>query len=319
MKSFIVFSMLAILLASVSSCEKKEVANIDTNSKSVTITDSLGNSFQLTEAPKSVVLLESSFANIYLKAGGTYKGIPSNYEDYDLELGDAINIGDYKMPDKETILSCKPDLIIYSTKSTLEGHKTIVEELSGLNIGINFYGVNINSFDDYLYTLNQFTKITGCYENYKIYGTDILDKINVIKSNVPSSTSPKVLFIRARSNAYDVISADNFVVSMLKDLNATNIGESVAVEKDSSRIVNEEYILQYNPDYIFIVYMGNSTSKIEANLVLSLYNKEYYPLLNAVKNDQVYVLDKKLFNNKPNEKWAEAYQILFNYLYGEKE
>lgn len=314
-----VFSMLAIVLASISSCGKDEDTNINTNSKSITITDSLGNSFDLSNPPKSVVILESSFASIYQKAGGVYSGIPGNYEDYDLELGDAINIGDYKTPDKELILACNPDLIIYSTKSTLEGHKAIVEELSQLNMGINFYGVDINSFDDYLYTLDQFTNITGRKENYKTYGEDVLVNINNIKSSVPNIEEPKVLFIRARSNAYDVISSNNFVVSMLEDLHTINIGENVSVEKDSARVVNEEYILQYNPDYIFIVYMGNSTDKIEANLKSSLYNKEFYPLLNAVKNDKVYILDKKLFNNKPNEKWADAYQILFDNLYGENK
>ena len=314
LKDLLVFSMLVILLTSISSCAYKD-NKIDDNDGSILITDSLGNSFAINEPPKSVVILESSFASIYKIAGGTYKGIPDNFEDYDLSLEGAINIGDYKTPNKELILACNPDLIIYSTKSSLEGHKAVVEELSSLNLGINFYGVDINSFEDYLYTLEQFTKITGDSKAYQKYGLDIKEEINNIVSKVPSDSNKKVLFIRARSNAYDVISSDNFVVSMLENLGTTNIGENVVALKDSARIINEEYILEYNPDYIFIVYMGTATNKIENNLKSSLYDKEFYPLLNAVKNDKVYILDKKLFNNKPNEKWAQAYQILFDYLY----
>jgi len=310
--------MLAISLASFSSCKSKDdETKVDTNEGTL-ITDSAGNSFVLKEKPKSVVILESSFACIWKLAGGTYTGIPSNFEDYDLSLDGATNIGDYKTPNKETILSLNPDLIIYSTKSTLEGHKAIKEELESLGLGINFYGVNIDSFEDYLYTLEQFTKITGNTEAYNTYGLKVKEDIQNIIAKVPQGTKPKVLFIRARSNAYDVISSNNFVVTMLNDLNTENIGDKVSVEKDSAKLVNEEYILDYNPDFIFIVYMGNSNDKIEANLKSSLYDKEFYPLLNAVKNGKVYVLDKKLFNNKPNEKWAIAYQTLFDYLYGEK-
>ena len=303
-------------MASISSCAKVETQ--DTSNKDViTVTDSKGNTIEFKQTPKTVVILESSFAGIYLNAGGEYKGIPSNYEDYGLELNNAVNIGDYKTPNKEIILSLNPDLIIYSTKKSLEGHKAIVEELSSLNMGINFYGVDINSFEDYLYTLEQFTKITGNKDAYQTYGLDIQKQIDDIIKQVPETKDKKVLFIRARSNAYDVISSDNFVVSMLEELNTINIGENVVAEKDSARIINEEFILEYNPDYIFIVYMGNSTDKIEANLKSTLYDKEFFNQLNAVKNDKVYILDKQLFNNKPNERWAQAYQILFDYLYGE--
>ena len=37
--------------------------------------------------------------------------------------------------------------------------------------------------------------------------------------------------------------------------------------------------------------------------------------LSAVKNDQVYFLEKSLFHNKPNSRFAEAYQKLAEILY----
>lgn len=39
--------------------------------------------------------------------------------------------------------------------------------------------------------------------------------------------------------------------------------------------------------------------------------------LTAVKNDHYYILDKRLFNLKPNAKWGEAYKQLADILYPE--
>ena len=39
--------------------------------------------------------------------------------------------------------------------------------------------------------------------------------------------------------------------------------------------------------------------------------------LDAVKNEKLYFLDKHLYNLKPNARWAEAYELLEDMLYGE--
>ena len=39
--------------------------------------------------------------------------------------------------------------------------------------------------------------------------------------------------------------------------------------------------------------------------------------LDAVKNDRVVTLDPQLFQYKPNAQWDQAYQVLFDALYGE--
>ena len=37
--------------------------------------------------------------------------------------------------------------------------------------------------------------------------------------------------------------------------------------------------------------------------------------LKAVQNGQYYVLDKRLYNQKPNARWGEAYEKLADILY----
>ena len=46
---------------------------------------------------------------------------------------------------------------------------------------------------------------------------------------------------------------------------------------------------------------------------------EVRPSLSAVKNGKVYYLEKSLFHNKPNSRFAEAYKVLAQYLYPDAE
>ena len=41
--------------------------------------------------------------------------------------------------------------------------------------------------------------------------------------------------------------------------------------------------------------------------------------LSAVKNGKVFYLEKSLFHNKPNSRFAEAYKVLAQYLYPDAE
>ena len=77
-----------------------------------------------------------------------------------------------------------------------------------------------------------------------------------------------------------------------------------------------EVIIKQNPDYIFVVYMGNDTAKIEEQLELALFSNGAWETLSAVKNGNVHIMEKELFNMKPNARWGEAYEKLANILYG---
>jgi iron complex transport system substrate-binding protein len=51
------------------------------------------------------------------------------------------------------------------------------------------------------------------------------------------------------------------------------------------------------------------------NVEKLLKSNAVWSSLTAVKNDRYYVLDKTLYNNKPNKRWGEAYQQLADILY----
>ena len=70
-----------------------------------------------------------------------------------------------------------------------------------------------------------------------------------------------------------------------------------------------------DPDYIFVTVQGNDQEAAMDNIEQLLISNPAWNSLTAVKNGQYYVLDKRLYNLKPNARWGEAYQKLADILY----
>ncbi len=70
-----------------------------------------------------------------------------------------------------------------------------------------------------------------------------------------------------------------------------------------------------NPDKILIVQSGDDTEGTKENIENMFRENPLWNELEAVKNGQVYFLDKHLYNLKPNARWAEAYEKLEEILY----
>ena len=56
--------------------------------------------------------------------------------------------------------------------------------------------------------------------------------------------------------------------------------------------------------------MGNDTEKALSNLTRMMEENPAWGTLEAVKENRLHVLDRRLFNIKPNAQWAKAYEQL---------
>ena len=303
LKRTIVLLVLAIIVTVLSSCNKTTVTMVYSE------VDSLGNTMYYEKKPEKVVVLQASIADVWSLSGGTYIGVSSEYTDYGLELGSASIVGTVKHPSLETVVSLGPDLVIYSPD--IEGQSSVASSLK--DMGISAFAAKIDSFNDYLFCLKAFTNINENSLAYTEKGTVVDGKIKDIISSVPEGTSPTVLFIRAYSSGYKAKAYENLVCDILDDLKATNIAKS-----DNSLLedLNLEVVLKDDPDYVMIVYMGqNDTEKTTKLLEDELYSQDAWKSLKAVKNNRVYILPVDLFHFKPNDRWAESYQYIYDILY----
>ncbi len=295
-----------------SACNPKS----DLNAGDISVTDSTGYSVAFDFTPTRVVALQASVADVWLLAGGNIVGVSDDYLDYGLMVENVTVIGETHYTNEEYIISLNPDLVIYSAKHD----KTVVDELKA--VGIKTFGAEVENFSDYLFVLGQFCKLTGRDDLYQSNGLDVKEEIDTIISTVPQNESSSVLFLRTRSaGAPTVIAGGHFVCELIKDLGATNVAATDSNEGNLTFSMEE--VINQNPDFILITFMGvNNVTKSKQWLEDNIFSSTTWQSLDAVKNDKVvYLYDEEnldrahLFQYKPNARWAESYQYLYDVLY----
>ena len=75
-----------------------------------------------------------------------------------------------------------------------------------------------------------------------------------------------------------------------------------------------ESIISRKPYRIFVVVMGDDTEAAKDKLSSVMEENPAWGELEAVKENRLYFMDKKLFNLKPNARWAESYEQLVEIL-----
>jgi len=291
-------------------CKEKE-EEVHTDSF-ITFTDSLKRTVSIQGKPKNVVALTGSLADIWQLSGGEIAATADDaWSELGLSLGNAVNIGGAHSPNFELILSVNPDLVIASASNS--SNVALLDSFTGAGINVAYF--DINNFDDYLNALDICTDITGNKGKYNENGLKLEERIKNILTNYKneniSENKKKILILRASSGGVKVKSSDLLLGGMLKDFGCNNIADSNSSLLDN---LNVESIIKEQPYHIFVVTMGDDTEKAKNNVTKMFEENPAWSTLNAVSNGRIHIMDKKLFNLKPNSKWAEAYEILYNIL-----
>lgn len=275
-------------------------------------TDDLGREVKVSSFERTAALL-GSYADMWILAGGEICAAPDDaFEDLDLPLPeDCVNLGGTKSLNLELLLAAEPDFVLASTNTSQ--HLEWQQALEGAGITVAYF--DVACFEDYLRMLKICTDITGQPERYAQYGTDLEERIHEIQERALDEKPQTVLVLRASATSIRAKNSEgNVLGEMLDSLRCVNIADS-----DESLLENlsVESIILRNPDKIFIVQSGDDMEGTQKNIENMFRENPLWNELDAVKNKEVYFLDKHLYNLKPNARWAEAYEILEEILYGE--
>lgn len=314
-KGFVLGTLLSVMIL-LSACGAPKAAEPsapaeppEDASQSYTFTDSLGRSVTV-ENPQRVAVVQGSFVDVWQLAGGDAFAVTEDAY-FERELGlpeDVVQLGSLKAPSIETAVEAGVDFMILSGKIT--EHVALLETLEA--VGINCAYFDVETFDDYLHMLEICTAITGRPDLYETNGLAVRSEIDAQIARSAGQPSPSVLFIRAFSSGAKAKGSDNMTGIMLHDLGCTNIADS----NDSLlEDVSIEKIIADDPDYIFVVTMGESSEKALAVIQETLIDNPAWAGLSAVKNERYFVLPKDLFHYKPNARWGESYELLADLLY----
>ena len=199
-----------------------------------------------------------------------------------------------------------------STASNVE-MKEILE-----NSGITVAYFDVDCFEDYLLMLDICTDITGRKDLYETNGAGLEAQIKAIRDeciNAPLTEKQRtVLLLRASSGSVKAKGSRGTILGeMLADLGCINIADS---DKTLLDTLSVESVIRQEPYRIFVVTMGDDTEKAIDNLTRMMQENPAWGTLEAVRENRLHVMDRKLFNIKPNAKWAESYEKLSEILLG---
>ena len=285
----------------------------EVGSDSLTFTDDLGRSVTVKKSPERVAALIGSFADVWQLAGGKVSATASDaWSDFELELYGAIDLGGAHSPNLELLLGSDPELVLASASTSAD-----VEMMGALeNAGITVAYFEVNGIEDYLRMLKICTEITGRDDLYEKNGLEVLKRVEEIKSDLAESDIPsekrRVLVLRAASTFVKAKNSEGTVLGqMLADLGCINIADS-----DESLLENlsVESVLRDEPYRIFVVTMGSDTEAAIASFDRMISENPAWSSLGAIKEGRVYHMEKRLFNQKPNARWDEAYEKLSDIL-----
>lgn len=271
--------------------------------------DDLGRNVTVKE-PERVAALIGSFTDIWLLSGGEVTAAANDsWESLQLPLGeDVANLGSIQEPDIEKLIASQPDLVLAS--SNTDADLEMEEILTQAGIPTAYFAVS--NFDEYLHMLDICTQITGRRDLYEQNGLKVQEQIEKTKERIDGS-EPKVLFLRASSSSVKAKgSKGNVCGEMLSDLGCINIADSNHGLLDD---LSMEAIIAADPDYIFVTIQGNNPEAAMRNVEEMLLSNPAWSSLSAVKEGNYYLLDKRLYNLKPNAKWGDAYEGLADILY----
>ncbi len=301
---------IALVLFTFCGCSVKssDIVSSDLDAQ-IIFTDALNREIHIEKSPERVAALIGSFADVWQLSGGSVCATAEDaWDDFGLELGDAVNIGGAHSPSVESLLSADPDFVIASasTASNVEMKETLE------NAGITVAYFDVDCFEDYLSMLDICTDITGRKDLYVQNGTMLQAQIDAIKEECLQANLPenerKILLLRASSGFVKAKGSEGTILGeMLADLGCINIADSDEALLENLSV---ESVIREEPYRIFVVTMGDDTETAIDNLTRMMDENPAWGSLEAVSENRLHIMDRKLFNIKPNAKWAEAYEQL---------
>ena len=295
-KAFIALLCVLLLFSSCSRQQEKKGGLV--------FTDDLGRTVTVEKAERTAVLI-GSFAQIWTLGGGKVVASPDDaWNDLDVDLDeDCINLGKINALSMEKLIASNPDFVLASPN--IRQDVSWCDTLDKMGIPVAYF--EVFDFNDYLNLFGIVTDITGRKDLYEKYGSDVKREVDEILSK-NRTDSPKVLCLLASTQYLKAKNSSSSVMGgMLRDLGCINIADS---ESSLLENLSIEYILQENPDYIFITQRGDDMEGMMEFVEAYFVDHPLWNELDAVKEGRVYFMEKELYNLKPNHRWGEAYRKL---------
>lgn len=257
--------------------------------------------------PQRVISLLGSYGEVWQEAGGTLIATTE-----DAAQGDVVSLGSHSEPNMELLLALNPDFVILSADTA--AHPAVGDLLESAGIPHGYF--SMQTWQGYMDMMKTFTQITGRDDLYanaeKTVQQPIGECIAAAQSH-PDFGKKTALLLRAYVTSVKAKGSEGTVAGpILREMGLVNIADSDSMLTENLTL---EAILAADPDYIFAVTMGADQEGAEKMLEDALLSNPAWNTLTAVREGRFVVLDRDLFHLRPNGRWAEAYETIYEIVY----
>lgn len=299
---------------------------VEITDKEVVFTDDTapeGKEHRLPKGMDNVAVLYGSYTTLWYEAGGKASYIVGgeNIKTYEKAIGrdisqdkDVTVVADSNAAnnwDVETIIAARPSLIICA--QAMSGYATISGPAEAA--GIEVICLEYDTFSDYLKWFKVFANLGGEPELFDDLALKVLDEIILTILACPEEEGPDVAVMFASPRDITLNTKATNLGSMLLDLKAHNVVDDWDNPDGAKRLpVNLELLYKINPEKI-LFQTHTTAEKTQAIIDENYADNPVWQELEAIKNDELYILDQDLFHRRPNARFAEAYKKLAQILY----
>ncbi|PSL40503.1 iron complex transport system substrate-binding protein [Planomicrobium soli] len=277
--------MVAFLAACGSTSEAGETSASEGTTEKMTVTHELGET-EISKNPKNVVVFDYGVLDSLDKLGVEVAGVPQAmvpaYLEKYTDTEKYKNVGTLKEADFEAINAMKPDLIIISGRQA-----EMYEEFASIAPTIHMAVDTNNYMDSFTENMTLLGEIFGKEEQVKEELATVNTEIEGVKEAVGKSDEKALILLanEGKISAYGPASRFGIIHDVF-GVPAADEGIEVSTHGQS---VTFEYILDKNPDIIFVVDR-NAAVGAGASAKDSLEN-ELVQKTNAFKNGKIIYLD----------------------------
>ncbi|MEJ9231010.1 ABC transporter substrate-binding protein [Peribacillus butanolivorans] len=311
MKRIVRFSWISILMLAffLTGCgvtddqttKEKKDTNKTEEVKAYTVTDDTGKKIKFDKIPETVVSLQPSNTEILFKLGLGDKVVGvTDFDNYPEEAKDIEHVSDSVNINVEKIISLKPDAVIAYTI----GDETTLKPLEDAGIPV-FIIKSASNFDDVYGDIGQIAEVMGVTEKGEELVKDIQTQITSVEEKIETLDKKKKTYFEI-SPAPEIYTtgAETFQQEILVTAGIENI---FADQKGWVKVSDEE-IVKRNPNAII------TTATFADDAVDEIKSRKGWEDINAVKNDQVFLLDENIMS-RPGPRIGEAVELAAKTVY----
>ncbi len=316
--AFLIFSLLSAVSCGTGG-EPSGTDEVIVRDGTVAFTDAAGaeHSLRIPEEPLRVVCLYASFTTLWYEAGGTAVGCIGGEAASELyissvgrDVADDPGMTVVSLSSNpsgwnvERIIALAPDLILCST--AMNGWQTIAP--AAKTAGIEVVAVDYEDFGDYMKWFRVFSALNRREDLWENVALDVQRAVNDVIERAKDPPHPRVLALFTGTKGLQLSGGATTLGGMLAALGAVNAAGGIGrIDADA------ETVCAAAADVIVVQY---HTSEADARRSIERSLGAVWDTLPAVKNGRVYFLDRSLFHQKPNRRFAEAYETLLSFLSG---